>query len=134
MDRAGAGTIAPKNLTKTKTGNTDAVVRRSIQIIRQKLTSFQITEKKPSTPERARTPKPKRAPWEDPVFIMQHAPTDEVKPLVVSPPDEDPLEPIQDAASGEVDETVFGDFIDYSVSLKGSEDPILVCDDFCDIS
>lgn len=57
-----------------------------------------------------------------------------MKTLEVSPPDEDPLEPIQDAASGEVDDTFFGDFIDYSASLKGSEDPILVSDGFCDIT
>ncbi|KAG1754268.1 hypothetical protein EDB19DRAFT_1665522 [Suillus lakei] len=107
MDQTSASTIAPKN--SAKTGNTDAM----------------ITEKKPSTPERARTPKPKRAPWEDPVFVTRHAPTDEVKPLEVIPPDDDALETIQDVASGEIDEAFFGDFINYSVSLKGSEDPIL---------
>ncbi|KAG2146912.1 uncharacterized protein EDB93DRAFT_455734 [Suillus bovinus] len=95
--------------TKTKTGNSNAV----------------ITETKPSPTKRARTPKPKKAPWEDPVFIAQHAPADEVKSLGVSPTGEDPIEPIQDIVSGEVDEALFGDFIDYSVSLKGSEDPIL---------
>ncbi|KAG2364491.1 hypothetical protein BDR07DRAFT_788850 [Suillus spraguei] len=108
MDRAGVSTIAPKNLTKSKTRNTNAVN----------------TEKKPSTSERARTPKPKRAPWEE-VFTAQHAPTDGVKPLGVSPPDSDPLEPIQDITPGDVDGMFFGDFIDYSVSLKGSEDPII---------
>jgi hypothetical protein len=105
-----------------------------VSLTRQKLTSLQITEKNPPTPERARTPKPKRAPWENPVFIAQHAQIDEVKALEVSPPDEDPLEPIQNVASGEVDEAFFGDFIDFSVSLKGSEDPILVRDSSCDIT
>lgn len=125
MDRAGAS-------TKTKTGDTNAVVLTKVSLTPRKLL-FQITEKKPSTPERAHTPKPKRAPWEDPIFVAQHAPAEEVKPLGVSPPDEDPLEPIQDVASGDMDEAFFGDFIDYSVSLKGSEDPILVCHAFCDI-
>lgn len=117
MDRAGAS-------TKTKTGDTNAVVLTKVSLTPQKL-SFQIIEKKPSTPERAHTPKPKRAPWEDPIFVAQHAPAEEVEPLGVSPLDEDPLEPIQDVASGDMAEAFFGDFIDYSVSLKGSEDPIL---------
>jgi hypothetical protein len=49
-------------------------------------------------------------------------------------PDEDPLSPIQDIASGDVEKALFGDFIDFSVSLKESEDDvILVCYGFCDI-
>ncbi|KAG1756292.1 uncharacterized protein EDB91DRAFT_1192061 [Suillus paluster] len=108
MGQASTSTVASENLTNTR--NTNAV----------------IIDNKDLAPDRTNpTPKPKMAPWEDPVFITQHALSDEVKPLDISPPDEDPLEPIQDVASEEICEAVFGDFSDYSVSLKGSEDPIL---------
>jgi hypothetical protein len=76
-----------------------------------------ITETEISTPGHART---------DPVFIAQHASTNEVKPSMVCLPDEDPLSPIQDIASGDVEKALFGDFIDFSVSLKESEDDAIL--------
>jgi hypothetical protein len=87
---------------------------------------FQNTEIKPST--QGRIPKPKKAPWEDSIFIAQDVSSDEVKPSEVSPPEEVPLEPIQDTAPKEICEVLFDDYIEYSMSLQESDDPILVRD------
>lgn len=62
------------------------------------------------------------------MFIAQHVSSEEVKPFDAS--EQVPLEPIQDVALEETCEVLFDDYIEYSMSLKESEDPILVRDAF----
>jgi len=51
-------------------------------------------------------------------------------PLRANPQEEDPLDPIQDIAPDDICEVLFDDYIEYSTSSKGSQDPILVRDAF----